>query len=90
MRKYETDFKLKVVKRFLDGDGVAKLLAPQWSVPVEKIRTWVSHFRLHDIEPKIRATYEEHRGRYGYRRITAALSNSMAEPVNHKCVQGLM
>ena len=42
------------------------------------------------MEPKIRAIYEEHKGRYGYRRITAALSNSMAEPVNHKCVQRLM
>ena len=41
-------------------------------------------------EPKIRAIYEEHKGRYGYRRITAALCNSMAEPVNHKCVQRLM
>jgi transposase InsO family protein len=42
------------------------------------------------IEPKIRTIYEEHKGRYGYRRITAALSNSMDEPVNHKCVQRLM
>ena len=42
------------------------------------------------MEPKIRAVYDEHKGRYGYRRITAALSNSMEEPVNHKCVQRLM
>ena len=42
------------------------------------------------IEPKIRAIYEEHKGRYGYRRITAVLCNSMDEPVNHKCVQRLM
>ena len=42
------------------------------------------------MEPKVRAIYEEHKGRYGYRRITAALCNSMAEPVNHKCVQRLM
>jgi transposase InsO family protein len=42
------------------------------------------------MEPKIRAIYEEHKGRYGYRRITAALCNSMAEPINHKCVQRLM
>jgi transposase len=26
MRKYETEFKLKVVKSFLNGDGGAKLL----------------------------------------------------------------
>lgn len=249
MRKYETEFKLKLVKSFFDGDGGAKPLARQWSVPEEKIRTWVSHYRLHGIdglrpkrskysaqfklqvlshqdreqlssrqvlavfnisnpnqvvtwrrkldegveafgiweqehssmkneqrspvppcaagaglalrerattrgggvlkkiasldpvediscvdkarliaglrqqyklanllrvaglarstlyyqchaarranpqsamEPKIHAIYEEHKGRYGYRRITAALCNLMAEPVNHKCVQRLM
>jgi transposase len=45
MRKYETEFKLKVVKSFLNGDGVAKLLARQWSVPEEQIRTWVRHYR---------------------------------------------
>ncbi len=37
------------------------------------------------MEAKIRAVYDEHKGRYGYRRITAALCSSMAEPVNHKC-----
>ena len=42
------------------------------------------------IEPRIRSIYEEHKGRYGYRRITAVLCNSLAEPVNHKCVQRLM
>ena len=43
-----------------------------------------------DMEAKIRAVYDKHKGRYGYRRITAALCSSMAEPVNHKCVQRLM
>ena len=43
MEKYKTEFKLKVVKSFLAGEGGAKLLARQWSVPEEKIRTWVSH-----------------------------------------------
>ncbi len=59
MKKYQTDFKLKVVKSFLAGDGGAKLLARQWSVPEEKIRSWVSHYRLHGIDgllPK-RSTY---------------------------------
>ena len=42
-----------------------------------------------DMEVKIRAIYNEHKGRYGYRRITATLCNSMAKPVNHKCVQRL-
>ncbi len=50
MAKYETAFKLKVVKSFLAGDGGAKLLARRWSVSEEKIRTWVSHYRLHGID----------------------------------------
>jgi len=32
------------------GEGGAKLLARQWSVPEEKIRTWVSHYRLHGLD----------------------------------------
>jgi len=43
-----------------------------------------------DMETRIRAVYDEHKGRYGYRRIAAALRNSTAQPVNHKCVQRLM
>lgn len=43
-----------------------------------------------DMEVKIRTIYDEHKGRYGYRRITAVLCRSTAEPVNHKCVQRLM
>jgi transposase len=50
MAKYETGFKLKIVKSFLAGDGGAKLLARRWSIPEEKIRTWVSHYRLHGID----------------------------------------
>ena len=49
MNKYKTEFKLKVVKSFLAGEGGAKLLARQWSVSEEKIRTWVSHYSLHGI-----------------------------------------
>ena len=50
MAKYETSFKLKVVKSFLAGDGGAKLLARLWSAPEEKIRSWVSHYRLHGVD----------------------------------------
>ncbi len=50
MKKYETEFKLEVVQSFLAGEGGAKLLARRWSVPEEKVRTWVSHYRLHGID----------------------------------------
>ena len=59
MKKYGTEFKLEVVQSFLAGEGGAKLLARRWSVPEEKIRTWVSHYRLHGVDglrPK-RSTY---------------------------------
>ncbi len=41
---------LEVVKSFLAGEGGAKLLARRWSLPEEKIRSWVSHYRLHGID----------------------------------------
>lgn len=50
MRKYETEFKLEVVQSFLAGEGGAKLMARRWSIPEEKVRTWVSHYRLHGID----------------------------------------
>lgn len=43
-----------------------------------------------DMKTRICAVYAEHKGRYGYRRIAAALCNSMAQPVNSKRVQRLM
>lgn len=62
MGKYETKFKLEVVESFLAGEGGAKLLARRWSVPEEKVRTWVSHYRLHGVaglQPK-RGAYTAH------------------------------
>lgn len=59
MGKYETKFKLKVVESFLAGEGGGKLLARLWSVPEEKIRTWVSHYRLHGV-----AALQPKRGAY--------------------------
>ena len=41
------------------------------------------------LKARIRAVYERHKGRYGYRRITAALRQA-GEMVNHKTVQRLM
>ncbi|NMM10091.1 MAG: helix-turn-helix domain-containing protein, partial [Polaromonas sp.] len=50
MEKYKTEFKLQVVNSFQAGEGGAKLLARRSSVPKEKIRTWVSRYRLHGID----------------------------------------
>lgn len=45
--------------------------------------------RQADLKSRIRTLYERHKGRYGYRRITAALRQA-DEVVNHKTVQRLM
>jgi transposase len=50
MKKCQTKFKLEVVKSFLADEGGANLLARRWSLPAEKIRSWVSHYRLHGID----------------------------------------
>jgi transposase len=59
MEKYKSEFKLQVVTSFLSGKGGAKLLARRYRVLAEKVRTWVSRYRLHGIDglrPK-RSTY---------------------------------
>jgi putative transposase len=42
-----------------------------------------------DLKSRIHALYEHHKGRYGYRRITAVLRHA-GELINHKTVQRLM
>lgn len=45
--------------------------------------------RYAGLKTRIRAIYERHKGRYGYRRIAVALGHA-GEVVNHKTVQRLM
>lgn len=42
-----------------------------------------------DLKQHIKTIYHQHKGRYGYRRITLALRN-LGMMINHKCVQRLM
>ena len=42
-----------------------------------------------DVKDRIRAIYDQHKGRYGYRRITAMLKQQ-GNLINHKTVQRLM
>ena len=57
MKKYKPEFKPGVAQSFLAGEGGAKLLARQWSVPEGKLRTWVSHYRLHGIDGRRSMTF---------------------------------
>lgn len=45
--------------------------------------------RYAELKQRIRTIYEHHRGRYGYRRITAAIRQA-GEIVNHKLIRRLM
>jgi putative transposase len=45
--------------------------------------------RYADLKASIQAVYEHHKGRYGYRRVTAQLCQA-GQAVNHKTVQRLM
>jgi transposase InsO family protein len=45
--------------------------------------------RYAELKERIRTVYEHHRGRYGYRRITAVIRQA-GESINHKTVQRLM
>jgi putative transposase len=42
-----------------------------------------------ELKDSIRAVFDHHKGRYGYRRVTAAICQ-LGRRVNHKTVQGLM
>jgi transposase len=60
MEKYKTDFKVKVVKSYLAGEGGSKLLARRYRVPAEKVLFWVNYYRLHGIaglRPKNNVVY---------------------------------
>jgi len=45
--------------------------------------------KYEDLKSGIKSVYERHKGRYGYRRITAELRQA-GHVVNHKTVQRLM
>lgn len=84
MARYGTEFKLQVVESYLAGDGGAKLLARRWSVPEEKIRTWVNHYRLHGIgglQPK--------RSRYSTRFKLQVLAHQERERLSNRQVAAI-
>ncbi|REK74199.1 IS3 family transposase [Paenibacillus paeoniae] len=62
-------------------------------IPRSTFYYWVSTFKRPDkdaaLKARITAIYHEHKGRYGYRRITDVLHNE-DECVNHKKVQRIM
>ncbi len=84
MGKYETKFKLKIVKRFLAGEGGAKLLARRWLVPEEKVRIWVSHYQVHGI-----AGLQPKRGAYTAELKLQVLSHQDREQLSSRQVAAI-
>lgn len=54
-----------------------------------QLRTLNADDRHADLKAKIRTVFDHHKGRYGYRRVTAAIRQA-GHLVNHKAVQRLM
>jgi len=54
-----------------------------------QLRTLDADDRHADLKAQIRTVFEHHKGRYGYRRVTAAIRQA-SHLVNHKTVQRLM
>ncbi len=54
-----------------------------------QLRTLDADDRHADLKAQIRMVFEHHKGRYGYRRVTAAIRQA-GHLVNHKTVQRLM
>ncbi len=65
---------------------VAGLPRSTFYYQLEVLQRGDQHKRLKET---IKTVYERHHGRYGYRRVTAAIRN-LGEQVNHKTVQRLM
>jgi len=84
MVKYETKFKLEVVESFLAGEGGAKLLARRWSVSEEKIRSWVSRYRLHGV-----AGLQPKRGSYTAEFKVQVLSHQDREQLSSRQVAAI-
>lgn len=54
MIKYTEQFKLKVVKHYLEGTKGYRLLSAHYGVASPHIRNWVSAYRIHGMEGLVR------------------------------------
>ena len=70
-------------------DGLLKLSGLARSTFYYQIKVLSSGDRQAALKSMIRSVFDEHKGRYGYRRVTAAIRRC-GEAVNHKTVQRLM
>lgn len=87
-KRYPPEFKKQVVEAVIQ-DGLSYQEAARiYEVQGHgRIQSWERIYK--EVKVEIIMIYHENKGRYGYRRITAALRNSGTH-LNHKTVQRLM
>ncbi|WP_249202695.1 IS3 family transposase, partial [Burkholderia cenocepacia] len=84
--------KAQIVRELRQRHPVAALLKAAGlarSTFYYQLRTLGADDRHADLKAQIRTVFERHKGRYGYRRVTAAIRQA-GHLVNHKTVQRLM
>ena len=69
--------------------GLLKLVGLARSTYYYQVSVLEAEDKDAELKAMIKAEFERHKGRYGYRRITAAL-RQLGKHVNHKAVQRLM
>jgi putative transposase len=70
-------------------DGLLKLAGLARSTFYYQLGVLQAGDKHERLKAAIKTVFERHKGRYGYRRVTAAI-RQLGEPVNHKTVQRLM
>jgi putative transposase len=70
-------------------DGLLKLASLARSTFYYQLGVRKSGDKHSELKTMIKAVFERHKGRYGYRRVTAAI-RQLSKRVNHKTVQRLM
>lgn len=70
-------------------DCLLKAAALPRSTFYYQVKSLQSKDKYARVKAQIRRVFDQHKGRYGYRRVTCALRN-MGQQINHKTVQRLM
>ena len=71
------------LKPLLKASELPRSVYYYWTKPAEELVAYAAE------KQAISQIFHQHRGRYGYRRVTLALK-ALGQPLNHKTVQKLM
>ena len=80
---------VQAVRPFYPLDGLLKLSGLSRSTFYYRQKMSALCDKHAELKNRIQAIFDAHKGRYGYRRVTAAI-RQLGQAVNHKTVQHLM